>query len=86
LTKDGIFERLESDIQFRSVATALVQQYRYLLPKLNPDSDQGKEHELSGCGFRAFARREDLENLIFMLDLRVILMTIVSGLINRHAC
>jgi len=46
LTNDGIFERLETDIQFRSIATALVQRYGYLLPKLNPDSDPGKEHEL----------------------------------------
>jgi protein involved in polysaccharide export with SLBB domain len=46
LTSDGIFGRLETDIQFRSIATALVQQYGYLLPKLNPDSDPGKEHEL----------------------------------------
>jgi protein involved in polysaccharide export with SLBB domain len=46
LTSDGIFERLETDIQFRSIATALVQRYGYLLPKLNPDSDPGKEHEL----------------------------------------
>jgi protein involved in polysaccharide export with SLBB domain len=46
LTNEGIFERLETNIQFRSVATALVQRYGYLLPKLNPDSDPGKEHEL----------------------------------------
>ncbi len=45
LTTEGIFARLEADIQFRSIATALVQQYGYLLPKLNPDSDPGKEHE-----------------------------------------
>ncbi len=46
LTSDGIFRRLETDIQFRSIATALVQQYGYLVPKLNPDSDSGKEREL----------------------------------------
>jgi hypothetical protein len=46
LTNDAIFGRLEADIQFRSIATALVQQYGFLLPKLNPDSDPGKEHEL----------------------------------------
>jgi protein involved in polysaccharide export with SLBB domain len=45
LTNDGILGRLETDIQFRSVATALVQRYGYLLPKLNPDSDSGREHE-----------------------------------------
>lgn len=47
LTDDGIFERLETDIAFRSVATALVQRYGYLVPKINPDSDSGKEHELA---------------------------------------
>jgi polysaccharide export outer membrane protein len=46
LTNDAIFERLEGDIQFRSVATAMVQQYGYLVPKLNPDSELAKEHEL----------------------------------------
>jgi len=46
LTNDGIYERLDTDIQFRSTATALVQRYGYLLPKLNPDSDLAKEHEL----------------------------------------
>ena len=46
LTNDAIFERLEEDAQFRSVATALVQRYGYLLPKLNPESDVAREHEL----------------------------------------
>jgi hypothetical protein len=46
LTDDAIFERLEADVQFRSVATALVQRYGYLIPKINPDSDAAKEHTL----------------------------------------
>lgn len=46
LTNDAILERLEEDAQFRSVATALVQRYGYLLPKLNPESDVAREHEL----------------------------------------
>jgi polysaccharide export outer membrane protein len=46
LTNDAIFERLEEDAQFRSVATALVQRYGYLLPKLNPDSEAAQEHNL----------------------------------------
>ena len=46
LTNDAIFQRLEEDAQFRSVATALVQRYGYLLPKLNPDSDAAQEHNL----------------------------------------
>jgi polysaccharide export outer membrane protein len=46
LTNDSIYGRLEEDIQFRSIATALVQRYGYLLPKMNPDSDLAKEHQL----------------------------------------
>ncbi|MGB8675011.1 MAG: SLBB domain-containing protein [Candidatus Acidiferrales bacterium] len=46
LSNDAIYDRLESDVAFRSVATALVQRYGYLLPQINPDSEQGKEREL----------------------------------------
>jgi polysaccharide export outer membrane protein len=46
LTDDAMFERLESDVPFRAVATLLVQRYGYLLPKVNPDSEAGKEREL----------------------------------------
>jgi polysaccharide biosynthesis/export protein len=46
LTNDAIFERLENDSQFRSLATATVQKYGYLLPRVNPDSELGKEREL----------------------------------------
>jgi hypothetical protein len=46
LNNDAIFDRLETDAHFRSVATALVQSYGYLLPKLNPDSELAKEREL----------------------------------------
>src|SRR6266849_672782 len=46
LTDDAIFDRLETDTQFRSVATLLVQKYGYLVPILNPGSDAAKEHEL----------------------------------------
>jgi polysaccharide export outer membrane protein len=46
LTNDAIFERLVADSQFRSVATQLVQRYGYLVPRVNPDSELGKEHEL----------------------------------------
>jgi polysaccharide export outer membrane protein len=46
LTSEAIYEKLESDVQFRSVATALLQRYGYLLPKYNPDSEVGKEREL----------------------------------------
>src|ERR1700730_11041902 len=46
LSDYAIFDRLGIDVEFRSVATALLQKYGYLLPKLNPDSDMGKEQEL----------------------------------------
>jgi polysaccharide biosynthesis/export protein len=46
LTNDAIFDRLETDVQFRSVATVLLQHYGYLVPKVNPDSALGKEQEL----------------------------------------
>src|ERR1700747_49464 len=46
MTDDSIFDRLPADIQFRSIATLLVQRYGYLVPKLNPDSDAGKEDDL----------------------------------------
>src|SRR5689334_25195604 len=44
LTDDAIFDRLETDTQFRSVATLLVQKYGYLVAKLNPESQAAKEH------------------------------------------
>jgi polysaccharide biosynthesis/export protein len=46
LTDQAIFDRLDHDLGFRSVATRLVQRYGYLLPTVNPDSDLGKEQDL----------------------------------------
>ncbi len=46
LTEEAIFDRLETDPVFRSSVTRLVQQYGYLLPKVNPDSLLGKQQEL----------------------------------------
>jgi polysaccharide biosynthesis/export protein len=46
LTDDAIYARLETDVQFRSVATALVQRYGYLVPKVNPESPAAREREL----------------------------------------
>jgi polysaccharide biosynthesis/export protein len=46
LTDEAIFDRLEMDVQFRSIATLLVQRYGYLVPKLNPESEAAKEREL----------------------------------------
>jgi polysaccharide biosynthesis/export protein len=46
LTDQAIFDRLDSDVVFRSVATRLVQKYGYLLPSVNPDSAAAKEQDL----------------------------------------
>jgi protein involved in polysaccharide export with SLBB domain len=46
LTDPAIFDRLEQDLAFRSVATRLLQRYGYLMPTPNPDSDFAKEKEL----------------------------------------
>jgi polysaccharide biosynthesis/export protein len=46
LTNDAIFNRLETDVKFRAVATQLVQRYGYLVPNINPDSLAGKQQEL----------------------------------------
>src|SRR5260370_5943061 len=46
LTDQAIFDRLEQDVTFRSVATRLLQLYGYLIPSPNPDSDFAKEKEL----------------------------------------
>src|SRR6202140_2924883 len=47
LTDEAIFDRLENDITFRSVATAVVQKYGYLEPTVNPDSLMAKEQYLA---------------------------------------
>lgn len=46
LTDEAIFDRLENDIPFRSVATALVQKFGYLKPTVNPESPQGQEQQI----------------------------------------
>ncbi len=46
LSDEAIFDRLENDIAFRAVVTALVQKYGYLLPTVNPDSMLGKQEDL----------------------------------------
>jgi polysaccharide export outer membrane protein len=46
LSDYAIFDRLGTDIEFRSLATTLLQKYGYLVPKLNPESDLAKEQEL----------------------------------------
>jgi protein involved in polysaccharide export with SLBB domain len=45
LSDSAIFDRLDHDVEFRSIATRLLQRYGYLLPAPNPDSSFGKEEE-----------------------------------------
>lgn len=46
LTDEAVFDRLNRDVEFRSVATRLLQRYGYLLPAPNPESDLAKEQDL----------------------------------------
>jgi polysaccharide export outer membrane protein len=46
LSDEAILDRLQSDVQFRSVATTLVQRYGYLVPQVNPESAAGREEYL----------------------------------------
>jgi protein involved in polysaccharide export with SLBB domain len=46
LSDAAVFDRLTTDVVFRSVATRLVQRYGYLRPGINPDSEMGKEQDL----------------------------------------
>jgi polysaccharide export outer membrane protein len=41
----SVFARLSRDQKFRAAATRLLQRYGYLLPKLNPESEAGKEQD-----------------------------------------
>lgn len=62
LTDQAIFDRLASDIKFRSVATALLQRYGYLKPTPNPASDFAREQQLIlQERARRFAQTEALE-------------------------
>ena len=46
LTDQAIFDRLDRDVAFRSVATRLLQRYGYLQPAANPDSALAKQEDL----------------------------------------
>ena len=43
LTDAALLSRLANDVRFRAAATRLLQGYGYLLPKINPDSQVGRE-------------------------------------------
>lgn len=46
LSDDAIFDRLNRDLAFRSVATRLLQRYGYLMPTPNPESSYAKQEDL----------------------------------------
>ena len=46
LTDEAIFDRLDTDTNFRAVTTLLVQKYGYLRPMVNPESPLAREQEL----------------------------------------
>jgi protein involved in polysaccharide export with SLBB domain len=46
LTDEAIYDRLENDLTFRSVATNIVQKYGYLQPAVNPESILWRQQEL----------------------------------------
>ncbi|MGH9704287.1 MAG: SLBB domain-containing protein [Candidatus Acidiferrales bacterium] len=62
LTDQAIFDRLVWDVQFRAIATRLLQRYGYLLPTVNPESDLAKQQDLV-MKERAlqYAREEEVE-------------------------
>jgi polysaccharide export outer membrane protein len=45
ISDQAIFDRLASDVPFRSVTTRLLQRYGFLMPAVNPGSEYGKELE-----------------------------------------
>ncbi|HTC61947.1 MAG TPA: SLBB domain-containing protein [Candidatus Saccharimonadales bacterium] len=61
LSEYAIFDRLENDVEFRSVATILVQRYGYLIPKINPESDLAKEQDLLRIERTKWMAQEDEE-------------------------
>jgi protein involved in polysaccharide export with SLBB domain len=46
LSDHAVYDRLDQDLAFRSVATRLLQRYGYLLPSPNPDSAVAKQEDL----------------------------------------
>jgi protein involved in polysaccharide export with SLBB domain len=46
LADRAIYDRLTRDVEFRSVATRLLERYGYLLPRVDPDSEMADERKL----------------------------------------
>jgi protein involved in polysaccharide export with SLBB domain len=87
LTDQAIFDRLDHDIEFRSVATRLVQRYGYLLPAVNPESALGKQQELV-LKERAhiMAQRQDQEQTALLADAESERRQEQQSRVERTAC
>jgi len=46
LNDNALAQRINQDLRTRVIATRLLRRYGYLLPQLNPDSDQAQEQKL----------------------------------------
>jgi protein involved in polysaccharide export with SLBB domain len=46
LTNQAVYDKLDSDLKFRSAATRLLQRYGYLMPTVNPNSELGQERQI----------------------------------------
>ena len=45
LTDQALYDKLDSDLKFRSACTRLLQRYGYLMPTINPKSEMGQEQQ-----------------------------------------
>ncbi len=45
LTDQAVYDKLDSDLKFRSACTRLLQRYGYLMPTINPKSEMGQERQ-----------------------------------------
>ncbi len=45
LTDQALYDKLDSDLKFRSACTRLLQRYGYLMPTINPKSEMGQERQ-----------------------------------------
>lgn len=46
LTDQALYDKLDSDLKFRSACTRLLQRYGYLMPTINPKSEMGQERQV----------------------------------------
>jgi len=46
MSRQGIFDRLSTDLKFRAVATRLLQRYGYLTPEINPRSSMAMRQQI----------------------------------------